>query len=231
MSRVQLVASLALWMSRHTYRAGRLRAAKKAKNAARIRKWTRLDKIAVDRIALRKKQLKTAARKVWMPGVRILRRADAGTFITGKPKGVLHTTQGDGDATSTLDKNGDHPHFQVERNGRITQYIAINRAAKALKHTGSPETNRAHAIQIEVVGFAEHPHWPAAQVKAVRRVMRFIEANGGVKRSCTVKFVAGTTNHMSASHWLEYNGWCGHQHVPENDHEDPGAIDIHELLG
>lgn len=168
---------------------------------------------------------------VWMPGVRKLVRPSAGTWaVDCAPKGILHTTEGAGDATSTLDANGDHPHFQVEQGGRITQYIPVNRAAKALKHTGSPETNRAHAVQIEVCGFAATTSWPSAQKTAVRKVMRFIEANAGVERASHVPFVTGSSERLSGSAWIATGGWLGHQHVPQNDHYDPGAITIGDLL-
>ena len=35
---------------------------------------------------------------------------------------------------------------------------------------------------------------------------------------------------MSNSEWMAFSGWCGHQHVPENDHWDPGRINISRLL-
>lgn len=173
----------------------------------------------------------TATGTAWMPDVRVLRRSSAGSWaLDCDPKGILHTTEGSGDATETLDTNGDHPHFQVERSGRITQYIAVSEAAKALKHTGV-ETNRAHALQIEVCGFAAHPgDWPAVQKAAVRKVMRFIEANAGVERASHVPFVADSSQRLSDSAWIAAKGWLGHQHVPDNDHWDPGAIDIDALL-
>jgi hypothetical protein len=35
---------------------------------------------------------------------------------------------------------------------------------------------------------------------------------------------------MSAAEWDTFTGWCGHQHIPENDHTDPGALPIARLL-
>ncbi len=35
---------------------------------------------------------------------------------------------------------------------------------------------------------------------------------------------------MTAAKWDNYNEWCGHEHVPNNDHGDPGALDIKSLL-
>jgi hypothetical protein len=36
---------------------------------------------------------------------------------------------------------------------------------------------------------------------------------------------------MSKSIWEQFNGVCGHQHVPENKHWDPGAIAWARLIG
>jgi hypothetical protein len=35
---------------------------------------------------------------------------------------------------------------------------------------------------------------------------------------------------MTEDEWNNFDGWCGHQHVPENEHWDPGKLDIGRLL-
>lgn len=35
---------------------------------------------------------------------------------------------------------------------------------------------------------------------------------------------------MSMNAWRSFTGWCGHQHVPENDHGDPGATDFARVI-
>ncbi|MBQ1164434.1 collagen-like protein, partial [Streptomyces sp. A73] len=35
---------------------------------------------------------------------------------------------------------------------------------------------------------------------------------------------------MSYSKWNNYRGHCGHQHVPENAHGDPGAFPMAAIL-
>lgn len=233
MSVAALRVSLALWQRRHKFRQHMLDLAHAQDDAKGISKWYRLLREAGDAIKHRQAQIeaRTAKRLVWMPEARKLLRSSAGPWQVGcPPRGVLHTTEGAGDATGTLDSNGDHPHFQVERDGRITQYLPIDEAAKALKHTEATPTNGAHAIQIEVCGFAAQPDWPAEQKAAVRKVMRFVEANAGVERSSHVRFLAGGGERLSNVEWLKLRGWCGHQHVPQNDHVDPGAIAIGGLL-
>jgi hypothetical protein len=232
-SAAQIRVSLALWERRHAFRQKQLDVAHAKNDAKAITKWYRLLTEAGSMIRHRREQLvaRQSTGQVWMDEARKLPRASAGGWALSCPaKGVLHTTEGLGDATSTLDANGDHPHFQVERDGRITQYIPVDQAAKALKHVGAPETNRAHAVQIEVVGRAANPAWPAEQKAAVRKVMRFIEANAGVERASHVRFAKAANVRLTGPEWLDLRGWCGHQHVPNNDHTDPGAIKIGELL-
>lgn len=169
----------------------------------------------------------------WMPGVRKLERSFGSWAVSCPAKGILHTTEGTGDATGTLDAKNAHPHFQVEESGRITQYISVNNAAKALVHPSFVQTNNAHAIQIEICAFAATVNtMPDIQHHALRRVMRFIEQNAGVERASHHAF--GPPDHpparLSAAGWLAATGWLGHQHVPGNDHVDPGSIDIGGLL-
>lgn len=35
---------------------------------------------------------------------------------------------------------------------------------------------------------------------------------------------------MSMAAWRDFTGWCGHQHVPENDHGDPGAMNFARVI-
>jgi hypothetical protein len=40
----------------------------------------------------------------------------------------------------------------------------------------------------------------------------------------------GRDTRMTFGQWIRFRGVCGHQHVPENSHRDPGAIDIAKLM-
>jgi LysM repeat protein len=35
---------------------------------------------------------------------------------------------------------------------------------------------------------------------------------------------------MTMAQWTSFTGWCGHQHVPENDHGDPGRMDFPRVI-
>jgi N-acetylmuramoyl-L-alanine amidase-like protein len=241
MTTTELQASLAVWRRRHAFRQRRLDIAHERDDRARIAKWQLLRREAAATIHRRERQLAALASdahrgKLWMPDVKRQSKAGCGPMAPGYvAKGVLHTTEGStlAGALSALAGANSWPHFCVARDGTIVQHIALNQGARALEHpSGTPETNRGGAIQIEVVGFArESGHWPTAQVDAVKRVMRFVEAAAAVAQDCDVAFHGPDQAHrLDAETWRRYGGWCGHQHVPHNHHWDPGAIDIGRLL-
>jgi hypothetical protein len=165
------------------------------------------------------------------------------TFTGGPPKGVLHTTEGTtlAAAVGAYRTANSWPHFTLTFEGgrfAASQHIALNFAARSLAHTaGAQETNRDGAIQCEIVWHAaDAANMPLAFLAGIQRWMRWVETNAGVKRHAPV-FKAypasyGVANgvRMSTAQWDTFDGWCGHQHVPENDHGDPGAIDIAYLL-
>lgn len=171
----------------------------------------------------------------WYPNAVKVLGNDAGTFYPGyAKKGVLHTTEGGSiaGAEGAYRSSNSWPHFTVGQDGTVHQHVSISRAARSLQNAaGGVETNRGGAIQIEVVGYASKPSWPAAQVNAMKGLMRWIEANTGI-RQYGPKFSgsgqAGLRNTLefSNAYWTSFNGWCGHQHVPENSHWDPGAIEL-----
>jgi hypothetical protein len=226
MSEKFLRASLRLWrwrLHRHKAKAAAFHA-QVVKDKAQI--GVRLKQLA---------DLKPAGHLDWMPGAVVHKASASGTpwQVDCQPRGVLHTTESLVDATGTLDAKRAWPHFQVERSGRITQYYPLVIGARALEHVGDPPTNGAHCFQIEVCAMAADPKWPEVQKVAVRKVMRFIETNGGVARECNVEFTDSQhVKRLTGAAWLALRGWCGHQHVPNqpSGHWDPGKINMKELL-
>lgn len=236
-------AQLALWRRRYRYRDAKLRGykataqhatgAKLGTALAGVHKWGFLLTQTV--APIRALEQKIAAQKPaklvdWMPGAEHRPRASSGGFVSGfAAKCLWHTTDGMSDATSTLDANHDWPHFEVDRDGHVVQYVPVSLASSSLVHSRSPETNHGNVIQTEVVGM-ETGIWPAAQIAAVRRLARFIEAQRGVERACHVKFHPVGGVRLEDSAWVALKGHCGHMHVPENDHTDPGPIDTTGVL-
>jgi murein L,D-transpeptidase YcbB/YkuD len=98
--------------------------------------------------------------------------------------------------------------------------------------------NFHNAIQVEIIGFARDSHsWPGSTYAALAKLARWIEANAGVARQSSVSFrqegAAGPNapQRLSMAEWLVYSGHLGHQHVPGNDHWDPGLFNIVTILG
>jgi hypothetical protein len=162
-------------------------------------------------------------------------------------KGCLHTTEGT--SWPGYDGGSMAPHFTIQPlTGDVRQHYPISYPSKALYQPSSPPTNKGGAIQIEIIGTCDPskkgksnwnfiPGQTSEQLKGLAELMRWIEANVGVSRNSSVTFRAypssygAPTGRLSSSNWKTYNGWCGHQHVPSNNHGDPGNINIASLLG
>lgn len=158
----------------------------------------------------------------------------------GQWKYLLHSTESDvfrPDDDSYFGHTS-YPHFTAylktsEKLARIYQHIPINRAARALKNKpGGIETNADRVVQIEIVGRAHQaPTWPKALLDAVRAVGLWVVEQTGMPWQSTVRFVAGGAGvRLNGPTFDNYAGILGHQHAPENDHVDPGAIDIRYIL-
>jgi len=166
----------------------------------------------------------------WMPI-----SGSIGSFTGGPFKIVHHTTEG-ASANGAFDafrKNRSDPHFTVS-NAKIYQHIDTGQAARALRHpTGTPETNRDSAIQIELVGFAGEPK-DRTSLFNLARLCRWIEQQHAVARDWPMGSppppVKGTDpgNHTrDQAIWDTHSGHYGHCHVPNNTHWDP-AFDTWE---
>ncbi|MFE7727358.1 hypothetical protein ACFU5D_16385 [Streptomyces anthocyanicus] len=95
----------------------------------------------------------------------------------------------------------------------------------------------------------DYLHWPTAPDWALAEVawlVRWLNANHGIPLTCVSNWLAygkdsrrpGVTPasyganpaRMSMSAWRSFTGWCGHQHVPENDHGDPGSLNFARVI-
>ncbi|MCP3820054.1 peptidoglycan-binding protein [Streptomyces sp. A3M-1-3] len=95
----------------------------------------------------------------------------------------------------------------------------------------------------------DYIYWPAAPEWALAEVawlVRWLHDYHGVPLTCVTDWIAygldsrrpGVTPasyganpaRMSFAEWAKFTGWCGHQHVPENDHGDPGAMDFPRVI-
>jgi hypothetical protein len=164
-------------------------------------------------------------------------------FTGGPAEGVIHTTEGAtyAGALAAYRAHNSWAHFTLSFEASVFaawQHIPIDHAARSLVNApGGVSTNTDHVIQIEVVAFAGTiPTLDRRFLAGIRRCMRWVESVAGVGRHAPAfkaypaSYGADNGVRMSPAAWDAFGGWCGHQHVPENVHGDPGAIDIAYLL-
>jgi N-acetylmuramoyl-L-alanine amidase-like protein len=164
---------------------------------------------------------------LWHPNAVRRVHPDSGAHQSGNPKLVWHTTE----ILELPNYGGSAPHFTLDpRDGRLWQHIPLNRGARALK-AGGP--NFMRAIQVELIGFAKDTQdWTDLNYRRIAKLARWIEANFDVPRKTSVTFVGGgQTPHLpSVDAFRLYTGHIGHQHVPGNDHWDPGKLNMDKVL-
>ncbi|MEU6372963.1 peptidoglycan-binding protein [Streptomyces sp. NPDC046909] len=170
---------------------------------------------------------------------------------------VLHTTEGrtlpgyEGGATAP--NLTAVPDFAAKKL-KWYQHFDIETSSRALVNLkGGAETNTANVCQVELVGTCdptthkkwmaasqEHIYWPDAPdwaLQAVAQFLAWMHEEHGVPLSGPKEWPAypssygkGNGARMTAAEWNKFKGICGHLHVVENQHGDPGAIDFAQLV-
>lgn len=183
-----------------------------------------------------------------------------GDTYTGTPfeanVGVLHTTEGTtlpsyGGGASAPNVTG-VPNL-TNHTVRWYQHFDVDRSSRALRNAaGGVETNQLNAFQAELVGTCDPAardkwnregrsfiFWPDAPDWALREVAKLVRWLGDnhkiqIKSSVTWRAYPSSYGNspvrLSGAQWSNYYGWLGHQHVPENDHGDPGNIDFNRII-
>ena len=167
---------------------------------------------------------------------------------------VWHTTEGT--SLPSYGSGASAPNFTAKPDFKAKklvwyQHFDFDTSARALVNkAGGVDTNTMNVVQVEIVGTcdpATHKRWgstphlytPELPDWAIRDLAAFVKwahANHGVPLSTAVTFKAYPGSYgangvrMSNASWLGFKGHCGHQHVPENDHGDPGAFPIAAIL-
>jgi len=179
--------------------------------------------------------------ELWNPLAVKVQLPDAGRFLDGPYRIVLHSTESStyASALATYRSTGNSPHFTASLETgtfQVFQHVPLDRSASALEHRpGTCETNHQSAVQIEVVAFAAKPAWPQGLVDGVGTLLAWIAAQTGVP-PVTPQWLPYPQSYgqsrvrMSPATWLAFAGVCGHEHVPNQSHGDPGAIPIDALL-
>lgn len=166
-----------------------------------------------------------------------------GSYTSGPRKVVLHTTE-----TRTLpgyQGGATAPHLTyAPASRRWYQHTDLNVAARALRNeAGGEQTNRDSAWQVEIICYsaqniAEQVNglWVGNLSKPALDDLREFIKWAGVqfvwpnKRALSYSEANAAGFRMSASEWTNFGGVCGHQHVVENTHWDPGALDWAYLM-
>ncbi|GAA3818451.1 hypothetical protein GCM10022403_059820 [Streptomyces coacervatus] len=134
------------------------------------------------------------------------------------------------------------------------QHFDIDVSSRALVNLpGGVETNTLNVCQVELVGTCDpathkkwtdggkaHIYWPQAPEWAQRELARFLawmHAEHDVPLRgpelwppYPESYGSKAGQRMSGHAWNAFKGVCGHTHVPENLHGDPGAIDFTGLM-
>jgi N-acetylmuramoyl-L-alanine amidase len=166
----------------------------------------------------------------WHPDAIRVPEENAGALGAGGRKIVWHTTEGFG----LPGYDGSAPHFTIDPDtGKLWQHMPITACAMALQHpSGTPETNRAGCIQVELIGFArDTPNWSDQKYEHVAKLARWIEKHCGVPRKAPRAFgPQNVPSRFGATEFVGAAGHVGHEHVPNNTHWDPGNYRIGKLL-
>ena len=172
-------------------------------------------------------------------------RTYPGRTFTGIDRLVLHTTEVNG--WPGYSGGSEAPNLTLwARNGvvEVRQHFPVNMSSRALVHTtGQVDTNNLNAVQIELVGTCVRGgpglYWPGAPTYALQglaNVIRFLVDEWALPTSYPALWLpypqsAGASRaRMSAATWRAFHGICGHEHVPENDHGDPGDLPLSTIV-
>jgi hypothetical protein len=164
---------------------------------------------------------------------------------------VLHTTEGGSWPTYSGGANAPHLTAMPDKRARKLvwrQHFPVTMSSRALRNEpGGVETNTLNCIQVELVGSCDPKHrdgygalyWPDAPEWALRGLAAFLHwahMEWDVRLDAPVLWLpypesyGNTRARFTGVQWRDFYGVCGHQHVPENLHGDPGNLDVHRVL-
>ena len=161
---------------------------------------------------------------------------------------VLHSTEGSSleGAVDTLIARNARSHEVWDVKGReMVNLVSLDKPARSLLNLrGGVETNnrKPHPVQIELVGYASRysagdrepvvPEFDDGDLRWLGTELRAFCARVGAPFKFPCRFKPYPSSYgrngvrLSFADWLTVEGVIGHQHVPENSHGDPGALDV-----
>lgn len=174
-------------------------------------------------------------------------RMDANGVVWHSTEGRTLPTYGGGVSAPTITAV---PDFKAERLVWHQHYDVDVSARALVNQRGGVETNTLNVAQVEIVGTcdpATHKKWgssnhlymaelPDWAIRDLAAFSKWLRDEHGVPLVAPHPFKAypgsygATDNRMTYEEWFEFKGHCGHQHVPENDHGDPGTFPIAAIL-
>ncbi|NED75418.1 hypothetical protein G3I51_24450 [Streptomyces sp. SID9944] len=144
-------------------------------------------------------------------------------------------------------------HFDIDRSSRALQNLAGGVQTNTLnvvqvEFDGTCDYSKRERWGTRVAG-RDYIYWGAPPDWALRDMaefLRWLNANHGVpligpstwlaygpdsRRPGVVPASYGASPaRMSFSQWEDFRGICGHQHVPENSHGDPGSLPFAQVI-
>lgn len=170
--------------------------------------------------------------------------------------GVLHTTEGFGwpaYSGGAVAPTWTFLPLLAARALDVRQHFPAQMSSRALKNApGGVQTNTLNVVQIELVGTCDPTYrtswggrkagvdyvfWPDAPdwlLAEVAKRLAWLRDEHGIPVTSPVAGVwapypssAGNgPQRLTFQAWENLRGWVGHQHVPENDHGDPGSLNF-----
>ena len=169
----------------------------------------------------------------WFPGAdRSVVGSSPGSYVSSPWKLIIHTTEGGSaeGAFSAYRANNTWPHATIDGT-TIYQHLSTDTSGSALRNlSGGVETNRARAIQIEMVAYAGSPK-SHAMLENVAAFCAWVEETHGVAHTWPAGRPKGSggPHNRSTTLWTTESGYYGHSQAPESDHWDPGYLSDEEL--
>ena len=170
---------------------------------------------------------------------------------------VTHTTEGFtwpgyGGGATAPNYTGQPPVGDIK--GAWRAHFPDERSSRALRNlSGGVATNTLNAVQVELIGTCDPAHartwgskragidyvyWPNANDEQLRwfaGLVADLRKRHGLRLVFpTFKAYPGsygaTATRFTFAEWSNFAGICGHQHVPENSHGDPGNINMAKVV-
>jgi hypothetical protein len=167
-----------------------------------------------------------------------------GATFTSIEKLLLHTTEGSGwpayQGGAIAPNLTAYPDMAAKAL-LWRHHFPINMSSRALAHTRTQPTNGDHVVQVELIGTCVPGgpglYWPGAPdwaLAGVAELVDFLVVEWGFAAVSTVSWRAynasGDGQRLSDAAYDAYRGVLGHEHAPQNDHRDPGALNVARIL-